>query len=190
MLEQRTALIAARHVKPLAQGELSKLCGLYSILNAMQLALYPRSVSRMELQKLYLHGIEHLSRHRQLKRVLSFGMSEEVWLPLWQALASRANADFGTNLVCMPVLRGNARNNLGKALQAIAGELESGSPVLACFGDALDHLTVISGCTERRILFFDSSDLRWVEVHNVSLRQGQKRHWLSQSSVIAVVDDW
>lgn len=190
MLQQRPSLIAAQHLKPLTQGKLSRLCGLYSILNAIQLALYPRLLSRDQLQDLYGHGIGHLSRRRQLRRVLGVGMDEGVWTELWDALAIHANHRLGSDLICSPLLRGQARRDVSKALVSVESALNDQNPVLACFGGALNHLTVIAGLTERRIQFFDSSRLCWVKIENVSLIEGGKRHWLMPSTVVALVDDW
>lgn len=190
MLQQRTTLAAAKQLKPLTQGTLSKLCGLYAFLNAVQLALYPRRLSRAELQSIYVQGISHLAGHRHLKRVLGKGMNEDVWLELWQALTAAVNADLHVDLACRFILKRPARTSLPRALQAVEDALLDGYPVLACFGGALDHLTVISGCTSRRLTFFDSSGLGWVTTGGLSLLEGENRHWLMRTSVVALVDGW
>lgn len=50
-------LAGVGQLKPLQQGNLSNMCGLYSVLNAVQLAVYPQRLTRPELQYLLSHRV-------------------------------------------------------------------------------------------------------------------------------------
>lgn len=189
MAEPPISLPAASLLQPLAQGQLSRFCGLYCFLNAIQLAVHPRRVSRSELQDLYCYGIQHLARQRQLRGVLGVGMSRVTWRALGSALATRANVKLGVNLITMPVFRGPAYRNTDKAMAAIRYTLERGRPIIAEFSGGLNHYTVVCGISDRRLSFFDSAGLSWVGIHNVSLREGAALHWLPRNGVIAMLDD-
>lgn len=187
----RFALPGATTLKPLAQGSLSRLCGFYSVMNGVQLALHPQRLSGPQQQALYLHGVAHLARMRQLRPVLGSGMAEGVWLRLAVELVTHVNDSLGTSLAVKPILYGSARRDRKRAVDAIRRAVLCGSPVLAGLGGALGHYTVISGFTEQRLLLFDSSGLRWIETDGVGLgERSPRRHTLFTDSVTALVDDW
>lgn len=191
MVRFSVRLAASKQLSPLRQGDLSRLCGLYSILNALQLALFPRILSKRDLQSLYLHGIRHLARRRKLRHVIGIGMPDEVWLDLATEVAVRANSQFASEFVIMPVLHGPARRSTTKAIEAIWAALDRGQPVLARFAGPLNHFTVLSGCTPERLVFFDSSGLRWVNLRNVTLSDRSARcHLLDAATVVTLVEDW
>ena len=54
---QRTLLPGSDVIKPLRQGELDCLCGLYSAINAVRLTLYPRPLMPSEEAKLFTTGL-------------------------------------------------------------------------------------------------------------------------------------
>lgn len=87
----RFALPGMTQLEPLSQGSLSSLCGLYSAMNGIRLALYPQRLSKHQTEELYRQGATHLARARQLARVLGVGMPQDKWLDLTQSLLAHAN---------------------------------------------------------------------------------------------------
>jgi hypothetical protein len=175
----------------LRQGSLSSLCGLYSLINAIQLALYPARLPKDELQDLYSAGIGHLHSKRQLRSVLGVGMVEEAWLSLGAALVDHVNVAHGTSLKLRRVTVGAAESDRRRALLRVRQAIEQGSPVLASFGGTLDHYTVICGLSEQRLNLFDSSGLRWLLIRGVGVGEHSRlRHWISPQSALALDDDW
>jgi len=184
-------LPGAIELTPLHQGSLSGLCGLYSMLNGIKLALYPHNPSRAEWQAIYLHGVGRLAQRRQLKRVLGLGMDIDTWFDLGTALLSFINSRYGTELVLQPALMGTAATDRLRAIQRIKARVESKAPVLTCLGRYLDHFTVICGYTPTRLMLFDSSGFQWVKAANVGIGEGSRRaHWIVAASTHALVDDW
>ncbi len=187
----RFTLPSAKQLKPLAQGNLSRLCGLYSFINSIRLALYPLELRKDELQELYFEGMRHLSRGRHLKRVLGVGMEEDLWLSLGAALVCYVNGAHSSALKLTPAIGGGARRDRERALRGIRKMVAGGSPVLASFGGALDHYTTICGYTPSRFVLFDSSGLRWVEAKQVGVGERScRRHWIAAHSTVAIIDDW
>jgi hypothetical protein len=178
-------------LKPLVQGNLSRLCGLYSLINSIRLAAYPKVFRKNELQDLYSEVIWDLSRRRQLKRVLGVGMTEELWLSVGAALIHHVNDTHGTALKLTPVINGAAKHDRERALRAIRRTIARGTPVLASLGGALNHYSAFCGYTPSRLMVFDSSGLRWVEAKQVGLgERSRRRHWISHHGTVAITDDW
>jgi len=187
----RHILPGARELTPFKQGNLSMLCGLYSILNSIQLALYPHRLTRPQIQRIYLDAVHHLSRRRQLKRVIGEGLIYETWAELQIELLDFVNKAHGKSLIRKAILTGSAAQNRQRTVQQIKKQLWSGSPVLAGFGGILDHYSVIAGYTERRLILFDSSGLEWIQADNLGLGEGSRRpHWILPDQTVAIEDDW
>lgn len=190
-MPDRYTIPGAKELKPLMQGNLSRLCGLYSVLNGIQLALFPQRLGRPELQGLYLQGIRHLAQRRQLRSVIGVGMHDGAWLALAAELLAHLNDGHGTSFQLRPVIKGAAERDRQRSLAAIKKAIGSKSPVLISFGGHLDHYTVVSGYTERRLVLFDSSGLRWLEAINIGVgERSARRHWISSASTVAIFDDW
>lgn len=167
------------------------LCGLYSVLNSIQLALYPRRLARPELQRIYVRAIEHLSRRRQLKRVIGVGVDYPLWAKLQTELIAYVNQIYGASLNAAATLQGTAVRDRKRAIDTIKRAIGGGSPVLAGFGGVLDHYSVIAGYTGERLILFDSSGLQWIQAENLGLGEGSPRtHWILPDQTMSVVDDW
>ena len=178
-------------LKPLGQGDFSKLCGLYSVLNAIQLACWRVPLSQKQLEELHRDGIRYLAKRRLLARVMAMGMDEDVWQQLGDRLAQRANELLSTSFVLVPIVPRppNTFPSTSAALKALRRTMEADRPVLCGIGGVLDHYTVVVGISATRVTLFDSSGFKWIEQRNIgaSERSGA-RHWLYGAR--AVVDDW
>lgn len=92
-------LPAAAHLTPYLQGHASALCGLYAVLNAIQLVVWPqRKLSRCQLKKLFVSGVHHLDRSTGLASVLGQGIDEDAWLDLSRSLIKQASAMTGLSI--------------------------------------------------------------------------------------------
>jgi hypothetical protein len=181
----------AKELKPLTQGSLSRLCGLYSVLNAVQIALFVHRLDKAELQSLYNRGIAHLASRRQLKRVLGAGMGEEEWLALSTEILAYTNEKYSTSLKLRPIIHGTAQHDRHRALNAVKKAVRNGWPVLICFSGSLNHYSVVCGFSQHRLVLFDSSNLRWLQLRNVGMGEHSRRsHWITAGTTIAVLDDW
>lgn len=190
-MRPRYTLPGVYELRPLRQGNLSSMCGLYSLLNGILLALYPQRLSRPQLQQIYRHAIGHLSRKRKLKQVLGVGIEYELWAELRDELIGYVNTTHDATLKPDATLVGTAAKDRRRAIDHIRKTLYSGSPILAGFGGALDHYSVICGYTEHRLMLFDSSSFHWIRADNLGLGEySRRRHWILAECTSTLVDDW
>jgi hypothetical protein len=184
-------LPGAAQLEPVRQGTLSKLCGMYSVINAIRLLLHPRQLSKPQLHDLYLTGIRYLSKKRLLQHVLETGMEEDIWLGLADALAEHVNQCMGMSILVRKILRGGALSSRLRALQVVRRTMRTGSPIIAGFGGTHHHYTVLAGYTDQSLLLCDSSGLRWLAWKRVGLEGvGERPHQLHADSVSVLVRDW
>ena len=182
-------LPAAAHLRPYSQGHVSSLCGLYSLLNGIQLVLWPHcKLSQVQLKKLFVSGVEHLDQSKTLVTVLQYGMDEDTWLQLSSALVKSASKLTGLRISRGFILR--FRPGLGRraAIAAIKHHLRSNSPILVTLWGAYDHVTVIVGYGGGRMVLFDSSGFKWIAETSLGMQHpaSTKRHQIARSSVVAL----
>ena len=152
---------------PYAQGELDSLCGLYSIINAIRLVLYPVApVSSAKSRSLFEAGIGFLRQNGSLDPALVNGINIRRWKLLAALLAEQASTPKWSVAVETTKHRTPAR----AIMRYIDDSLETGSPVLLHLGRRHQHYTVISGVTQHSILLFDSSQLVRARRHNFVCR--------------------
>jgi hypothetical protein len=194
MMASRARLDGIKYVTPLHQGDLSNLCGLYSVLNAVQLACWRFPPTNEQLRDLLKFGFRYLSKRRLLARVVAFGMDQDVWTELGTALIDYSNELLSTSLALQPLpLRSGPPkpDSAPEAVRILKGTLFEGHPILCGFGGALDHYTVLSGYSAQRLTLFDSSGFHWIDQRSIgSSERSGKRHWLYADSARAVVDTW
>lgn len=194
MLAERARLPGASNVKPLRQGDLSNLCGLYSVLNAVQLACWRVPPTDEQLRELLAFGMRYLIRRRLLAHVIACGMDRGVWVELCAAVIHHSNDVLSASLALKPLVcapSGPRRRDPVTVINSLKRTLLDGCPVLCGFGGGLDHFTVLSGYSSRRLTLFDSSGFYWLDQRSIGAsEQCGKRHWLYVDSARAVVDEW
>lgn len=179
---------SATQLEPFTQGSLSQLCGIYSILNAVQLSLYPRRLMPPQRKRLFLAAVNHLGHNGLLQKVLGVGMEEEDWLGLGEAVGRYVEERFVTRCRLRRLQTGRTWTSRRHAFSAIEAAVEQGRPVLVYVGGALDHYTVIAGHAEGRLLLFDSLGLKWIAMDGVGLGYGsRRRNWIVPQSTFALV---
>ena len=174
----KAVLPGARRLAPLQQGDLSCLCGLYSMMNAIHLSLYPRRLTQRQQHTLFAAGISVISQRRALKGVLGAGMDEDLWQEIGKALIKRAGIDVACSLK-LARLRVGRRTQGTRPLMVIERTVAEGCPVLICLGGALDHYTVVCGYGDRTLKLFDSSGLNWIGTDMIGVGEDSgHRRWI------------
>lgn len=179
-------LPAAKQLQPLRQGDLSNLCGVYSLVNGLQLALFPvRRLRRREVASLLQFAFSNLAGRSPVASVVANGMSDVTWMRLSKVLVRYVATEYGVAIKASHDLRALAQTDWGMALRSIKRAIRTGSPVLVGLFGALDHYTVIAGYTDSRLLLFDSSGHRWVHTMGCGFAHGgaQPRHRILKRSV-------
>ena len=175
---------AARQLEPLRQGDLDSLCGLYAIINAVQLVLYPLSLRRSQRVSLFVAGIGELQRMRKLRSSITEGMYEPSWRRLAEAVVAKA-----TELTGMP-LQLERLSPLGKqpgaSVNAIKSSVRRGVPVIVLLDGILCHWTVVARFSSSRLVLFDSLGHRWVVVASIGVSDGWTRHSIAPRGLVTL----
>ena len=188
-MDAATLLSAAQRLKPLKQGDQDSLCCLYSIINAIRLALHPEiTLDHGQTRSLFVEGIHFLSHADALLDTIEAGMDPPLWLKLCRELTKHVSQTTGVQVHRTPLLSGLGRLRPHKVLNAIQGSLDRGAPVLLMLMGGYDHCSIAVGMTEHRMLLFDSGRLKWVKRANLGLyRSGvTSLHQIAPASVVSL----
>ena len=180
----KTVEIAARHeIEPFRQGNLDGLCGLYSAINGLRLALHPhRPLNRTGAKRLFRSGVEYLDRKQWLGDAIQNGMSKGRWHRLIRHLIKQISKN---DLVAQAEMPSFAkRPSIDDVFSWIADSLAIGAPVLACFADYLDHYSVVVAIDDRKLRLFDSSGFK--HVLRASCGIGTGRHQITPGALIRI----
>ena len=177
-------IVARRRLKPLRQGELDFLCGLYAPINAMRLALADCApLTRTDCKALFKEGVGYLNRKEGLYCSLTWGLTLRRRYALACYLAERAsNAN-----VRVSIERHDHRRwrSIEDAFAWIDQSLAANHPVLVYFAEEPDHYTVIAGSTPTRLQLFDSAGTGFVRKASCGLRSGT--HIIQPHGLLRVV---
>jgi hypothetical protein len=180
---------AAERLLPYHQGRFDNLCGLYSILNAIQLAQWPRlERNAHRSRRLFQHGIAALEHRGFLHNAIKHGMDEATWTWLTDKLLAEAGRLSGTRLRRVPILQKIRRSNLDGALALIDRHTRLGEPVLVELAGSYQHYTTIVGISDNRLHLFDSYGYRWIAAASCELSHGhaRARHQIARNSAAVI----
>ena len=133
---------------PNEQGNLDTLCGLYALINTLQLL---SNIDEDKCGRLFKKGILHLESSKRLIRALTQGICKETISELIKEIAPR-NIKFETPF---------SRNNL--TVDQIWNDYSSflekeNRAILVCIrGKELNHWTVIKSITQKQMQLYDSA---------------------------------
>lgn len=77
MSGERYTLPGYGTIKPFRQGDLSNMCGVYAIINALRLVMPERADDRALWIKVYNFAVANLAQNRKLKQGLMQGLDED-----------------------------------------------------------------------------------------------------------------
>lgn len=160
---------AARELRPLRQGELDGLCGLYAIINAIRLSVHPHRLRKAEVRSLFESGLKVLTKTRRLRYIIAGGMDDPVWERMVEAVLNCAAVDLGHSLRLDDLLRRPKVRSTVAAHKGIRRALHAGLPTIITLNRSYDHWTVLCAYTKSRYQLFDSWGYRWVRTANVVL---------------------
>ena len=150
---QRTLLPGCDVLRPLRQGDLDFLCGLYSAINAVRLTLYPTPLMPSDEAKLFAAGLKRLSGRWDLHFAVGTGMSNAAMADVARVIAKTASARTGRTIMTVRAAKSLTREERDAWL---AEQLAMGNPVLAEF-KVRAHFSVCCGFTAKRVVTFDTS---------------------------------
>lgn len=187
MTPRETLAAASRVLKPLQQGELDGLCGLYAIINAIRLSLYPeRRLSKAEAARLFTAGVTELRKARSLHGTILTGIHDPSWRRVGDAMAAEASKVFGARFL-IDRFQFDAKLGDQEMLRVIRLVIRAGNPVLMRVQGPVDHWTVVCRFSKARLTLFDSSGLRWLPVSSITFSTKRTNRYRVPRRGIAVV---
>lgn len=161
-------------MKPYRQGQLDGLCGMYALVNAVDVLCGP--LNRRSAQALFYDMLLFLERRGPLAHRCVDG----IYL---QDIASVLK-----HIVCSqyPIVRhkpfhNRPRVSMGRYLQTLNSFLAlPDTIVFTAIQGQYNHWTLISAITEQRIQLYDADGMRYVLRSSCSMLHASdpKRHWL------------
>ncbi|WP_420137931.1 hypothetical protein [Sphingomonas sp.] len=177
-------------LKPLQQGALDRLCGLYCIINAVALAAYPlQPLQPRQRRLLFDEGIRFLGRRRRLELASLDGMNERLWMHLRDHLLTTLGPIGGAQSKAVSIYPRGRPDCVDSALAGLFKTIDAGAPVLTLLWGVYNHWTVVAGYTPSKLLLFDSGGLQWVNIRSIGLRHPRHkgRHKLTWRSSAGIV---
>ena len=160
---------AAREIRPLEQGNLDGLCGLYAIINAVRVAVYPElTLSNSVSKRLFECGLILLGRKKKLRHTIVNGIDHALWLVMCRAVVAEAEKITGYRLVVSQLFRHERSWHTRDVIRGIASSVRRNQPVIICLEGRLDHWSVVTQCTPTRFNLFDSAHCRWICVGSLT----------------------
>ena len=183
---RRAKLKAATRLEPLRHSpHCPGLSGLFSIVNAIRLALADKHVfSERQLADMICAGLRFLDGRLTAERVLTCGLPTGLWLRLAEAMAYGTSRVTGSPLsVEREHVLDVSRPNVWLGIERV---IEARRPLLGLFRGG--RYTVLSGFTQSSLLLFDSGGAHWVSKRSTGVltdTEGAK-HVLCPASFISL----
>jgi hypothetical protein len=165
--------LPARHqIRPLRQGDLDCLCGVYAAINAARLLLaeHGEPMSGGKCVSVVTAATRRIADKRGLHNAFALGLDPRRRLAITRHVAHLVSTERFRVSVERPDTR---RWILTDAVAWIEQSLTGHRPVLVrLIGPALDHYTVIAAATPRTLQLFDSGPQRYLRKDSIGLRTG------------------
>ena len=181
----------AKAVKPFRQGQLDTLCGLYSAINAIRLASYPKKhLTKYHARIMMEEGLDYLAkRQTRLLCALTDGMSNKLRLALTRHLVKFVNDEWDVGLELINPEIDKAGNLRLIITSFIESNVKAHRPVCININGHHKHYTVIVGYNPRSYMLHDSDGLKSIQRSLIGIGGDRKgvRHILSPNGVFAII---
>ena len=187
---KKISLVQAKVLKPYLQGDLDALCGLYSSINAIRLAIYhEKRLTKRHAKELMEEGLDYLGRRKlRLLSVCSYGMGKTRRLKLIQRLFNYILMEWDIELEMIPFFVNDSDRLEAQFIEFIRQQLTIGNPVCMKMKGDHNHYSVITGLSSNYIELFDSDGLN--KLIRKSVRVGKDgpelRHTLLHTACFGV----
>lgn len=186
----KISLVQAKELKPFIQGDLDSLCGIYSSINAIRLAIYnEKKLTKRQARGLMEEALFYLGRQRlRLLSVCAYGMSKSRRNKLIHRLFKYILREWDIQMVLLPFFYDNSEDLEAEFIEFIRHHLTLGNPICIKMKGAHNHFSVITGISSTYIELFDSDGLN--KLTRKSVRIGKDgpnlRHTLLHNCCYAV----
>ena len=157
--------------KPLEQGNLDGLCGVYAVVNATRLAAHPhRRLSATDCYGLFAALLAELAGEGRLRGFVTSGLGGRVMARLLRRAGRWLRKRHGLALEVSRPFAKRDQPEPEKCLRVLAEHLAR--PGTAAIVGSDEHWTVVRGVTPKRLLLADSNGRRYFNVSMVSEAAG------------------
>lgn len=144
-------------MKPFKQGALDGLCGVYSIINSTKII---NDLNFEDSQNLFEDIISYLDRAKNLSKIITEGLNINV-------IGEVMNNVESLNLNREMPFRGYAETSLDEFWSSMQDFLGvSNRTILLGLGGVYDHWSVVTEVSDKRITFFDSDGIKYINRSN------------------------
>lgn len=152
-------------IKPLRQGGLDSLCGVYAIVNAVRLALAPEDrLTRDDALALYATLTEELARLGDLHDAVTDGIEAGLEWPLAKHAVRYLREECQIDVDVRRPFSGRKAMSLAATVKEIARMARDGTAVILEVREWGCHWTVVRGVTEKSLLLLDSAGVKTIRL--------------------------
>ena len=150
------------HLKPMQQGRLDGLCGVYSVINAARLAIWPaQRLTRESCRELFGLLAAELADRAKLLDVLTGGSRHRLVSILLREADGWLRDVYDISLHYRRPYRGQPSISQAVIAATLARHLAAGhASAIAGLTGSIEHWTVVRAVTPKTMLLFDSDDLK------------------------------
>lgn len=180
-------LEGANTCRPMRQGQLDSLCGLYAAINAIRVVLAPIApLTTRQSKRLMQRGVAALAERGLLQDALIDGMEVQVQCELVRALANEAQAIVGTPLiVTQPAITPN-RLTRSLLLDLIDKGLWRGGAAIVGLEGAVSHYSTIVAYDKHRYMLMDSYRFSWIFRDSIGVAKSKSRYSVERAALVMV----
>jgi hypothetical protein len=172
-----------RSVRPLRQGELDGLCGVYSVINAVRL-LCPE-INQADLPALFRTLIRTLSRRRiRLTDAVALGLEIRTVRALANSACDYINDELQIRLKARRPHKPRRAYRLNRFWHWLQAELSKGNILIVGVSGKLAHWTVVYRITDKSAHLADSDGLKTLLRSRCTLRATRSLYQLRPEDVI------
>jgi hypothetical protein len=150
------------NLEPFRQGRLDGLCGVYSVINALRLAVWPaHRLGRESCKDLFRLLTSELAARSKLYDVLTGGSRHRLVTALLREADSWLRDEYEIRLHYRRPYRGQSSVRPSAIAATLARHLADGhASVIAGLTGSIEHWTVVRAVGPKTMLLFDSDDLK------------------------------
>lgn len=167
---------------PFRQGELDSLCGLYAILNGMQLAFPFGQLSKVQCRSLFKFGMEFLEEC-DCGDIVRNGLYPKDWHALARAMFDHLYERYELDLKSGKSAFRRLPRNRADAIAEVEATLARGFPVAVELRKALNHYTVVWKAEGDSWLLFDSQRNVSIKKRSIGMSGSAARHTLGERAI-------
>ena len=182
---------AQRELRALEQGHLDGLCGLYAIINAVRVAVYPElTLSNRASKRLFERGLILLERKKKVRHTIVNGIDHALWLVMCHAVVAEAEKLTGYRLVVRHLFNHERSWHTRDVIRGIVSSVRQNQPVIICLEGRLDHWSVVTQCTPTRFNLFDSAGYRWIFIASLTAsdKRPGKAHLVKRDGIFVLIN--